>query len=114
MTSEDPARAFAPDAATAPPPRRMGQVDAHVFLATRRRRTTTRCWPNHGLGSTGQAIARMRRAIDETEIRGVQTNLDFLALFIAPRFEAETSALISWSGTWPKCSRWMGTSWQPW
>ena len=36
-----------------------------------------------------EAIARMRRAIDETQIGGVQTNLDFLALVLShPRFEA--------------------------
>jgi len=36
-----------------------------------------------------EAIARMRRAIDETAIQGVHTNLEYLALVLShPRFEA--------------------------
>ena len=36
-----------------------------------------------------ESIARMRRAIDETEIQGVKTNLDYLALVLSdPRFQA--------------------------
>src|SRR5437879_3131359 len=36
-----------------------------------------------------EAIARMRRALDETAIDGVQTNLAYLALVLShPRFEA--------------------------
>ena len=36
-----------------------------------------------------EALARMRRVIDETTIEGVQTNLAYLALVLShPRFEA--------------------------
>ena len=36
-----------------------------------------------------EAIARMRRAIDETAIQGVHSNLGYLALVLShPRFEA--------------------------
>jgi len=36
-----------------------------------------------------EALARMRRAIEETEIQGVKTNLDYLALVLSdPRFQA--------------------------
>ena len=36
-----------------------------------------------------EALARMRRAVEETHIDGVHTNLDYLALVLSePRFEA--------------------------
>jgi len=51
----------------------------------------TRCLPKLIVWGRdrSEALARMRRAIDETTIEGVQTNLAYLALVLShPRFEA--------------------------
>jgi acetyl-CoA carboxylase biotin carboxylase subunit len=95
VTSEDPTRGFAPDAGHIHTVHFPGgpwvRVDTHVFPGY-----TTPPYYDSLLAKVivwgrdrSEAIARMRRAIDETQIRGVQTNLDFLALVLShPRFEA--------------------------
>jgi acetyl-CoA carboxylase, biotin carboxylase subunit len=95
VTSEDPSRAFAPDAGHIHTAHFPGgpwvRVDTHVFPGY-----TTPPYYDSLLAKVvvwgrdrSEAIARMRRAVDETQIRGVQTNLDFLALVLShPRFEA--------------------------
>ena len=95
MTSEDPARGFAPDAGHIHTAHFPGgpwvRVDTHVFPGY-----TTPPYYDSLLAKVvvwgrdrSEAIARMRRAVDETQIRGVQTNLDYLALVLShPRFEA--------------------------
>ncbi|MDQ6670990.1 MAG: acetyl-CoA carboxylase biotin carboxylase subunit [Chloroflexota bacterium] len=95
VTSEDPARGFAPDAGHVHTAHFPGgpwvRVDTHVFPGY-----TTPPYYDSLLAKVvvwgrdrSEAIARMRRAIDETQIGGVQTNLDFLALVLShPRFEA--------------------------
>jgi acetyl-CoA carboxylase biotin carboxylase subunit len=95
VTSEDPARAFAPDAGHINTAHFAGgpwvRVDTHVFPGY-----TTPPYYDSLLAKVivwgrdrPEALARMRRAIDETAIQGVHTNLDYLALVLShPRFEA--------------------------
>jgi acetyl-CoA carboxylase, biotin carboxylase subunit len=95
VTSEDPSRDFAPDAGHIHTAHFPGgpwvRVDTHVFPGY-----TTPPYYDSLLAKVvvwgrdrSEALARMRRAIDETQIRGVQTNLDYLALVLShPRFEA--------------------------
>ena len=95
VTSEDPARGFAPDAGHIHTAHFPGgpwvRVDTHVFPGY-----TTPPYYDSLLAKIvvwgrdrSEALARMRRAIDETQIDGVQTNLDYLALVLShPRFEA--------------------------
>jgi acetyl-CoA carboxylase biotin carboxylase subunit len=95
VTSEDPARAFAPDAGHINTAHFAGgpwvRVDTHVFPGY-----TTPPYYDSLLAKVivwgrdrPEALARMRRAIDETSIQGVHTNLDYLALVLShPRFEA--------------------------
>jgi acetyl-CoA carboxylase biotin carboxylase subunit len=95
VTSEDPARAFAPDAGHVHTAHFAGgpwvRVDTHVFPGY-----TTPPYYDSLLAKVivwgrdrAEAIARMRRAIDETTIQGVHTNLEYLALVLShPRFEA--------------------------
>jgi acetyl-CoA carboxylase biotin carboxylase subunit len=95
VTSEDPARDFAPDAGHIHTAHFPGgpwvRVDTHVFPGY-----TTPPYYDSLLAKVvvwgrdrAEALARMRRAIDETQIGGVQTNLDYLALVLShPRFEA--------------------------
>src|SRR6185503_9115087 len=95
VTAEDPARGFAPDAGHIHTVHFPGgpwvRVDTHVFSGY-----TTPPYYDSLLGKIitwgrdrPEAIARMRRAIDETEIQGVKTNLDYLALVLSdPRFAA--------------------------
>jgi acetyl-CoA carboxylase biotin carboxylase subunit len=94
VTSEDPARGFAPNAGHIHTAHFAGgpwvRVDTHVFSGY----TTPPYYDSllakiivWGRDRT-EAIARMRRAIDETSIEGVQTNLGYLALLLShPRFE---------------------------
>ncbi|MDQ3811146.1 MAG: acetyl-CoA carboxylase biotin carboxylase subunit, partial [Chloroflexota bacterium] len=93
--AEDPARDFAPDAGHIHTVHFSGgpwvRVDTHVFPGY-----TTPPYYDSLLAKIivwgrdrAEAIARMRRAIDETEIQGVQTNLRYLALVLSdPRFQA--------------------------
>jgi acetyl-CoA carboxylase, biotin carboxylase subunit len=95
VTSEDPARDFAPDAGHIHTAHFPGgpwvRVDTHVFPGY-----TTPPYYDSLLAKVvvwgrdrSEALARMRRAVDETHIRGVQTNLEYLALVLShPRFEA--------------------------
>jgi acetyl-CoA carboxylase, biotin carboxylase subunit len=95
VTAEDPSRGFAPDAGhihTAHfPAGPWTRVDTHVFPGY-----TTPPYYDSLLGKIivwgrdrPEAIARMRRAVDETEIQGVKTNLDYLALVLSDaRFAA--------------------------
>src|SRR5579859_2411948 len=95
ITSEDPKRDFAPDAGHIPMAHFAGgpwvRVDTHVFPGY----TTPPYYDSllaklvvWGRDRT-EATARMRRALDETAIEGVQTNLGYLALVLShPRFEA--------------------------
>jgi acetyl-CoA carboxylase biotin carboxylase subunit len=95
VTSEDPSRAFAPDAGHINTAHFAGgpwvRVDTHVFPGY-----TTPPYYDSLLAKLivwgrdrAEAIARMRRAIDETTIQGVHTNLEYLALVLShPRFEA--------------------------
>jgi acetyl-CoA carboxylase biotin carboxylase subunit len=95
VTSEDPSRDFAPSAGHIHTAHFPGgpwvRVDTHVFPGY-----TTPPYYDSLLAKVvvwgrdrPEAIARMRRAVDETHIRGVQTNLDYLALVLShPRFEA--------------------------
>ena len=95
VTSEDPTRAFAPDAGHINTAHFAGgpwvRVDTHVFPGY-----TTPPYYDSLLAKVivwgrdrAEAISRMRRAVDETAIQGVHTNLDYLALVLShPRFEA--------------------------
>jgi len=95
VTSEDPKRAFAPDAGHIHTAHFPGgpwvRVDTHVFPGY-----TTPPYYDSLLAKVivwgrdrAEALARMRRAIDETRIEGVRTNLEYLALVLShPRFEA--------------------------
>jgi acetyl-CoA carboxylase, biotin carboxylase subunit len=95
VTAEDPARGFAPDAGHISAAHFPGgpwiRVDTHVFPGY-----TTPPYYDSLLAKVvvwgrdrPEAIARMRRAIEETQIDGVRTNLDYLALVLShPRFEA--------------------------
>jgi acetyl-CoA carboxylase biotin carboxylase subunit len=95
ITAEDPARGFAPDAGQIHTAHFPGgpwvRVDTHVFSGY-----TTPPYYDSLLAkivtwgrNRAEAIARMRRAILETEIQGVKTNLDYLALVLSdPRFQA--------------------------
>jgi acetyl-CoA carboxylase biotin carboxylase subunit len=95
VTSEDPTRGFAPSA---------GQIHTAHFAGGPWVRVDTHVFPGYATPpyydsllakvvvwgrDRSEAIARMRRAIDETGIEGVQTNLEYLALVLShPRFEA--------------------------
>jgi acetyl-CoA carboxylase biotin carboxylase subunit len=95
VTSEDPARGFAPSAGHIHAVHFAGgpwvRVDTHVFPGY----TTPPYYDSllakivvWGRDRT-EALARMRRAVDETSIEGVQTNLGYLALVLShPHFEA--------------------------
>jgi acetyl-CoA carboxylase, biotin carboxylase subunit len=95
VTSEDPARGFAPDAGHIHTAHFPGgpwvRVDTHVFSGY-----TTPPYYDSLLAKVvvwgrdrSEALARMRRAIDETQIQGVHTNLKYLALVLShARFEA--------------------------
>src|SRR5437016_5050963 len=95
VTSEDPTRGFAPDAGHIHTAHFPGgpwvRVDTHVFSGY-----TTPPYYDSLLAKVivwgrdrAEAIARMHRAIDETHIEGVHTNLDYLTLVLShPRFEA--------------------------
>jgi acetyl-CoA carboxylase, biotin carboxylase subunit len=95
VTSEDPSRGFAPDAGHIPTVHFPGgpwvRVDTHVYPGY-----TTPPYYDSLLAKVvvwgrdrPEALARMRRAIDETHIEGVHTNLEYLALVLShPRFEA--------------------------
>jgi len=95
VTSEDPTRGFAPNAGHIHTAHFAGgpwvRVDTHVFPGY-----TTPPYYDSLLAKLvvwgrdrSEALARMRRAIDETTIEGVQTNLAYLALVLShPRFEA--------------------------
>jgi len=95
VTSEDPARGFAPDAGHIHTAHFPGgpwvRVDTHVFPGY-----TTPPYYDSLLAKIivwgrdrKEALARMRRAVEETHIDGVHTNLDYLALVLShPRFEA--------------------------
>jgi acetyl-CoA carboxylase, biotin carboxylase subunit len=95
ITSEDPARGFAPDAGHIHTAHFPGgpwvRVDTHVFPGY-----TMPPYYDSLLAKVvvwgrdrAEALARMRRAIDETQIQGVRTNLKYLALVLShPRFEA--------------------------
>ncbi len=89
LTSEDPSRGFAPDA---------GQIRTAHFPGGPWVRVDTHVYPGYstppyydsllakivvwGRDRT-EAIARIRRAIDETHIEGVKTNLPYLALVLS-------------------------------
>jgi acetyl-CoA carboxylase biotin carboxylase subunit len=95
VTSEDPARDFAPDAGHIHTAHFPGgpwvRVDTHVFPGY-----TTPPYYDSLLAKIiawgrdrKEALARARRAVEETQIDGVHTNLDYLALVLShPRFEA--------------------------
>jgi len=95
VTAEDPTRGFAPDAGHIHTAHLPGgpwvRVDTHVFPGY-----TTPPFYDSLLAkiitwgrNRNESIARMRRAIDETEIQGVKTNLDYLALVLSDaRFQA--------------------------
>jgi acetyl-CoA carboxylase biotin carboxylase subunit len=95
VTSEDPKRAFAPDAGHIHTAHFPGgpwvRVDTHVFPGY-----TTPPYYDSLLAKVivwgrdrDEAIVRMRRAIAETHIEGVRTNVEYLALVLShPRFEA--------------------------
>ncbi|HEY0583367.1 MAG TPA: acetyl-CoA carboxylase biotin carboxylase subunit [Chloroflexota bacterium] len=95
VTSEDPARGFAPDAGHITTAHFPGgpwvRVDTHVYPGY-----TTPPYYDSLLAKIvvwgndrAEAIARMRRALDETEIHGIKTNLEYLTLVLSdPRFVA--------------------------
>jgi acetyl-CoA carboxylase biotin carboxylase subunit len=95
VTSEDPSRDFAPDAGHIHTAHFPGgpwvRVDTHVFSGY-----TTPPYYDSLLAKIivwgrdrAEALTRARRAVDETHIDGVQTNLDYLTLVLShPRFEA--------------------------
>jgi acetyl-CoA carboxylase biotin carboxylase subunit len=95
VTAEDPERGFAPDA---------GPIRAAHFAGGPWTRVDTHVFPGYATPpyydsllakiivwgrDRPEAIARMKRAINETAIEGVKTNLNYLALVLShPRFEA--------------------------
>jgi acetyl-CoA carboxylase biotin carboxylase subunit len=95
VMSEDPKRAFVPDAGHIHTAHFAGgpwvRVDTHVFPGY-----TTPPYYDSLLAKVivwgrdrAEAIARMRRALAETHIEGVHTNIEYLALVLShPRFEA--------------------------
>jgi acetyl-CoA carboxylase, biotin carboxylase subunit len=95
ITAEDPARDFAPGAGLIHTAHFAGgpwvRVDTHVFPGY-----TTPPYYDSLLAkmivwatNRDEAIARMRRALAETRIEGVPTNLEYLALVLSdPRFQA--------------------------
>jgi acetyl-CoA carboxylase biotin carboxylase subunit len=95
LTSEDPLRGFAPDAGHIHTAHLPGgpwvRVDTHVFPGY-----TTPPFYDSLLAKIvvwgrdrREALSRMRRALDETHMEGVHTNLAHLALVLSePRFEA--------------------------
>jgi acetyl-CoA carboxylase biotin carboxylase subunit len=95
VTAEDPSRGFAPDAGNIHTAHFAGgpwtRVDTHVFSGY-----TTPPFYDSLLAKIivwgpdrPEAIARMRRAITETHIDGVKTNLFFLGLLLSdPRFQS--------------------------
>jgi len=95
VTAEDASKNFAPDAGHIHTAHFPGgpwvRVDTHVYNGY-----TTPPYYDSLLGKIiawgrdrPEAIARMRRAVEETEIQGVKTNLDYLALVLSdPRFLA--------------------------
>jgi acetyl-CoA carboxylase biotin carboxylase subunit len=95
VTAEDPSRNFAPNAGHIHTAHFPGgpwvRVDTHVYNGY-----TTPPYYDSLLGKIiawggdrQEAIARMRRAVEETEIQGVKTNLDYLTLVLSDaRFQA--------------------------
>jgi acetyl-CoA carboxylase biotin carboxylase subunit len=95
VTAEDPARGFAPHAGHISSVHFPGgpwvRVDTHLFPGY-----TTPPYYDSLLAKIivwgrdrAEALARMRRAIDETMIQGVKTNLEYLSLVLSdPRFQA--------------------------
>jgi acetyl-CoA carboxylase biotin carboxylase subunit len=95
VTAEDPARGFAPNAGHISNVHFPGgpwvRIDTHLFSGY-----TTPPYYDSLLAKIivwgrdrPEAIARMRRAVGETEIQGVKTNLDYLSLVLSdPRFQA--------------------------
>jgi acetyl-CoA carboxylase biotin carboxylase subunit len=95
VTSEDPARGFAPQAGHIHTAHFPGgpwvRVDTHVFPGY-----TTPPYYDSLLAKLivwgrdrEEARARMRRALEETHIDGIKTNVEYLALVLShPRFEA--------------------------
>jgi acetyl-CoA carboxylase biotin carboxylase subunit len=95
VTSEDPSKGFAPDAGHIPtahfPAGPWVRVDTHVFPGY-----TTPSYYDSLLAKVitwgadrTQAIAHMRRALSETHVEGVKTNVEYLTLVLSdPRFEA--------------------------
>jgi acetyl-CoA carboxylase biotin carboxylase subunit len=95
VTAEDPARDFAPDSGHIDTAHFAGgpwtRVDTHVFSGY-----TTPPYYDSLLAKLvvwgrdrAEAIARMRRAIGETRVDGVKTNLSYLALVLSDaRFQA--------------------------
>jgi acetyl-CoA carboxylase biotin carboxylase subunit len=95
VTSEDPSRHFAPEAGPIHTAHFPGgpwvRVDTHVFSGY-----TTPPYYDSLLAKVivwgrdrAEALTRARRAIDETHLEGVHTNLEYLALVLShPRFEA--------------------------
>jgi acetyl-CoA carboxylase biotin carboxylase subunit len=95
VTSENPSRGFAPDAGHIHIAHFPGgpwvRVDTHVFpgYATPPYYDSLLAklvvWGRDRV----EALARMRRALDETHIEGVHTNVEYLTLVLShPRFEA--------------------------
>jgi acetyl-CoA carboxylase biotin carboxylase subunit len=89
ITSEDVSRGFAPDAGHITSAHFAGgpwvRVDTHVFPGY-----TTPPYYDSLLAKVvvwgrdrPEAMARMRRALGETEVHGVKTNLDYLALVLS-------------------------------
>ena len=92
ITSEDPANGFLPSTGRdrVPPRARRARACAGTAgstSATRSRSTTTRCSPSSSSGprTAAQAIARMRRALDELALLGVATNQGFHRRLLADR-----------------------------
>jgi acetyl-CoA carboxylase biotin carboxylase subunit len=95
LTSEDPSRHFAPDAGPIHTAHFPGgpwvRVDTHVFPGY-----TTPPYYDSLLAKVivwgrdrAEALARARRALEETHLEGVRTNRDYLTLVLShPRFEA--------------------------
>ena len=117
VTSEDPARGFAPDAGHIHTAHFAGgpwvRVDTHVFPGY-----TTPPYYDSLLAKVivwgrdrSEAIARMRRALDETADSAACKPISTTWRWYYPTHASrqETSTLISWNAIWPKCSRWTGT-----
>jgi acetyl-CoA carboxylase biotin carboxylase subunit len=95
VTAEDPRKSFAPDAGPVHTAHWPGgpwvRVDTHVFpgYATPPYYDSLLAkiivWGRH----RAEALARMRRALDETHLDGIHTNLEHLTLVLSdPRFQA--------------------------